>query len=341
MKHLLAKSKCRKKSHLIFFLICNFLIINSTFITQTTSNSTFEIALGGGSYTFEVKHFDKELWNSIVDNETDPSSLFEGTADSVGAISKFVTIYVGENDLSSRVMFSKLMFRWLNIPFESLLVPNGFNSSYINERYTYYYKMWDITFGYWNFTTTEFEHDADYTIINPGIPKKHVYVLKNPSNFSRLLGDYNDFATVVNIDAEIQAANYSMPLLDGDSFIWYLVLDGTIVAKPFDDYLNQLIVALDCINTTSQDNRLLLHRKGLGAYDIEITYNEYGMFQTLVFKTLQNNIIYLVEGSSSHIPVNLTVIIIVLGVVGVILLHTFLRFKKRRDFQMQLSSMTR
>jgi hypothetical protein len=338
MKHLLVKSKCRKKSHLIFILIFNFLIINSTFITQTTSNSTFEIALGGGSYTFEVKHYDIDLWNSIVDNETDPSSLFEGTADMVGAKSKLITLHVDSKSLISHVMFSKLMFRWLSIPFEALLVPNGFNSSYINERYTYYYKMWDITFKYWNFTTTEFEHDADYTIINPGIPIKHVYVLKNPSNLSRLLGDYNDFATVVNNDTEIQAANYSMPLLDGDTFIWYLVLDGMILAKPFDDYPNQLIGALGCINTTSQDNRLLLHRKGLSAYDLKIAYNEFGMMQTLVFVTPQNNIIYLVEGSSSHIPVILTMTIIILGVVGIILLYTFFRFKKKKRFSNSILS---
>jgi hypothetical protein len=313
-------------------------MINSAIITRATSNSSFEIELGGGSFIFEVKHYDKELWNSIVDNETDPSNLFEGTAGKEGAKSKLITISVGSDSLISHVMFSKLMFRWLNIPFETLLVPNGFNSSFIDERYTYYYKMWDITLGYWNFTTTEFEHYADYTNFNPGPPKKHVYVLKNPSNFSRLFDDYNDFATVVNNHTEIQAANYSMPLLDGDSFIWYLVLDGMIVAKDFGDYLNQLITVLGCLNTTSQDNRLFLHRKGLSAYDLEISYNEFGMIKTLAFRSPQNKIIYFLEGSSSHIPVTIIVSIITSSIIGLIILYSILHFKKKKKFTNSLIS---
>jgi len=308
-----------KKPKVVLSLLLILLLISISTISSAF-DSTYSLSLRSGSQVFEVKKYDEDLWNTTVNPISNPSNLFGGEANICGAKSKLVCLNTLGNDISTCGIFNYFFFQWFNVPFNSLLKPNGYDCEYINGRYPYYNLIWDCELGYWNFTTNSFKNYANYTNMNPGPPHKHLFILRDPSNFSRILIDYNDFATVVNNDPTIQAANYSLPLLNGEEFLWQLIVYGLIIADPFSSYLNQIIDGLDCFNASIQENSLIFRISGEKIFIVEITYNNFGIMDTILMKNIQNEIFYLI---TSLYPQNDVYIILglicgaVLGLIGI------------------------
>ena len=103
---------------------------------------------------------------------SNPSKLFGGEANISGAKSKLVCLNTGGGDSNTYGIFFQFIFRWFNVPYNSLLRPNGYDHEYINGRYPYYYLRWDCDFEHWNFATNSFKNYANYTQMNPGPPRK-------------------------------------------------------------------------------------------------------------------------------------------------------------------------
>ncbi|MEJ2278865.1 MAG: hypothetical protein P8Y70_14130, partial [Candidatus Lokiarchaeota archaeon] len=188
------KYRLKEKKSLILLLsfVIMFLLMDNAL---AFSDDAYSLSLTSGAKIYQVERYNKSLWNSMIGSTSDPKTLFGGDANVSGARYKLVSLDRWINDFPPSVMFSYYFFRWLNVPYYPLLNSTGYNFTYINERYQYYYyKIWDCQFEYWNFTTTPFQHNANYSTYNPNPPYKDIWTLRNPSDYSRLLHDYNDFA---------------------------------------------------------------------------------------------------------------------------------------------------
>ena len=67
-----------------------------------------------------------------------------------------------------------------------------------------------------------------------------------PTDLSNIFRYYNNFSTTVNNDPIMQSLNISLPIANGDDYLWYYTLKGLFIASPINSYLNALIDALDC-----------------------------------------------------------------------------------------------
>jgi hypothetical protein len=322
-----------RKPKYIFSSLLILVIVSLSIYPSTFSDSNYSFAIRSGSQVFEVKNYDEDLWKSTINPLSNPSNLFGGEANISGAKSKLVSLRMGGNYVLTSSIFAYFFFRWFNVPYNSLLAPNGYDFEYINGRYPYYHFIWNCEFGYWEFTTKSFKNYADYIQIKPDPipPEKHNIILQHPSNFSRILLDYNDFAAIVNNDSTIQAANYSLPLLNGEEFLWQLIIDGLIIANPFNSYLNQIIDVLDCSNASVQDNSLIFRKSGEEIYIVEISFNNFGMIDTLLMKNTENKEFYHI---TSYYPQY--VVYVILGVIsglvlGLIGLSVFLKQRQQKE----------
>lgn len=321
----------KNKPKIIFSLLLILIMINLSTISSALPDSTYSLSVRSGAQVYEVKNYDEDLWKSTVNPISDPSNLFGGEANISGAKSKLLYQDSGGNDVNTYGIFWQFFFRWYNVPYDSLLKPNGYDYEYLYGRYPNITFIWDCNFGFWEFTINSFKSYENYTNMNPGPPHKHNIILKHPSDFSRILLDYNDFATVVNNDTIIQAANYSLPLLNGEEFLWQLIINGLIIATPFSSYLNQIISALDCSNASVQDNTLILRKYGEEIFDVEITFNNLGIMDTILMKNTQNEVFYHI---TSSYPQN--VVYIVLGVIcgatlGLVGINVYLKRRQKKE----------
>lgn len=330
------KYRLKKKNNLIFLLsfVIMFLLMNNAL---ALSDDAYSLSLVNGAKIYQVEKYNNSLWNSTIGFKSDPNILFEGNANVVGAKSKLVCLDKGMNNvISSAAIFSYYFFRWFNVPYYSLLNANGYNFTYINERYPIY-KIWGCEFGYWNFTTTPFQDYANFTYYNPGPPHKRIRILEDPSDFSRLLYDFNDFATIINNDTAIKAANYSLPIVTGDEFLWHLIIDGFIIANPFNTYLNQMISALNCNNVTIQGKSLSLQEKGKDFFTIEVSFNSLGMIDTLLMKTTQNKVFYQIKCLYPQITVYIILGVICGGIIGLVGIYIFIKWHQKNEIATYLN----
>lgn len=326
-KHVLTRPKLVLSSLLIL------LMISLSTISSVLPNSTYSLSWRSGSQVSEVKYYDEALWKSTVNPISNPSNLFGGEANISGAKSKLVSQDTVGNDVNTYGIFHHFFFRWFNVPYDPLLEPNGFDRDYINERYPDRTFIWDCNFGHWNFTTNSFENYANYTQMNPGPPLKHIMILRHPLDFTRILLDYNDFANAVNNNATIQAANYTLPLLNGEEFLWQLILYGLIIADPFSSYLNQIITALDCINASVEGNSLIFRRRGEDIFIVEIAFNHLGIIDTILMQNTHNEVFYHITSSYPQILVYVILGAICGTIVGLVGIHFYLKRLKKKEIE--------
>jgi len=320
----------QNKPKIVFLSLLIVLMIRLSTISSAF-DPTYSLSLRSGFQVFEVKKYDEDLWNTTVNPLSNPSNLFGGEANISGAKSKLISLYTCGNDVNTYGIFRQFFFRWFSVPYNSLLKPNGYDYEYIIGRYPYYNLIWDSEFGYWNFTTNSFKDYADHTNMNPGPPHKRFFILRDPSNFSRILLQYNDFATVVNNDPTIQAANYSIPLLNGEEFLWQLIIDGLIIADPSNSYLNQIIDVLDCSNASVQDNSLTLRRTGEKIFIVEIKFNNLGMMDTILMKNTQNEVFYHITSSYPQNDVYIFFGVICGAILGLVGLNIYIKSRQKKE----------
>jgi len=320
----------KSSTNLSLLLIILFIIILPTF-SSAFPGSTYSLSLRAGSQVYEVIYYDDNLWKSTVNPLSNPSDLFDGEANITGAKSKLVPLTTGGNELSEFGVFIQFFFQWFNIPYNSLLKPNGYDNEYITERYRSYYLSWDFEFGYWNFTTQPFKTNSDFFRINPGPPPKRVFILQDPSLFSRMLLDYNDFATVVNNDTVIQAANYSLPLVNGEDILWELIKYRLVVASPINSYLNQIISSLNCTNANVQGNSITLRRYGGEIFDVEIIFNSLGIMDTIQMRNAEGVLFYHIVSSYPRNEVYILFGVFCGMIFGLIGIHFYVKNRRKKE----------
>lgn len=303
--------------YLIFGIIL-FILIDSPMVINAYEN--YNLALEKGTQIMEINNYDEQVWNATVNVTSNPNNFFGGEADKVGAKSKTTVLDWWQRDMNTYGMFHGLMIPKDYLPTFLAIHDYGYNHSYITNKFSKRYFVWQTSFVFKSFTINGFSNFSDYT-------KENLMILRYPENISKLLDDYNEFAIIVNNDTVLKSLNYSLPVLSGEDFLWHFVLERFQIGAPVYNYLTAFIGILECKNVSIQENTLIIKRNGIKNYTVEATYNDQGSLETFLLKNSEGYIFYKI---TSYYP-KITVIIIV-GISGlsILIITTFFLFNKRK-----------
>jgi hypothetical protein len=283
----------------------------------------YNLALEKGTQIMDVIDYDEQAWKTTVNMTSNPNNWFRGEADKVGAQSKTTILGWSGRDMNTYGMFDGLIIPRDYIPIFNAIHDYGYNHSYITNKYSYYYDVWDTTFTFRSFTLNTFSNFSDFT-------QEQSLILQDPGNISELLGDYNEFADIVNNDTVLQLLNYTLPILRGDDFLWQFVLERFMIGTPVNYYLTALIGALECNNVSIHGNTLTIKRNGLENYNVEVTYNNQGNLEAFLLQNSEGDIIYKIN---SYYPKITIIVVVGICSVSILALITifFLYNKKRKN----------
>jgi hypothetical protein len=316
--------KKKRKLKLTVLVFLGIFIINYELYPLVSSNSNYTLSLEKGSQIFEVVYYDEETWKDTINVTSKPTDWFGGESDTIGAKSKTTVLGVHDGGSSTYGVFIKLFFSWFDVN-TSILWQYGYSQSYFSNHYPNCPKSWYPQLTSWPFGTEPFDNYS-----NCRIHDIESFLFKEPLDFQNILYDYNDFAAVVNNDTVLQAINISMPILSGDDFLWHFILDRYVMVNPIDNYLTEVINALECENVSVHDNKITFMRFGEKAYIMEFTYNSQGSLDTVIVKNNESNLIYKITSTNLKFVVYIIIGIssgAILGLIG----FSFYR-KKRLTF---------
>ena len=288
------------------------------------ADSSYSLSFEPGSQILEIKYIDLPLWKETIDSSSDPSDWFPEASNQTGASKKNTFLSTDRNDLNTYGIFYQFFYKWFDIN-RSILSQNGYGPSYINGNYTKFYYVWGHEYITDYFTSQPLGQNLDNY--------EQFIMFRQPSDLSTALDDYNNFTTVVNNDPIIQNLSFSLPTVSGDEFLWKYFLNGLNVAKPINNYLLELVDALDCQNVTVQSETLIIYRKGISNYRLEIRFNEQGFMDSLNIKTANDELIYNI---SSWYPKDVALIIggiIIAGLIGLLSLSIYRKRRRLKFFK--------
>ena len=257
-----------------------------------------------------------------MENLVLPTDWFGGESDIIGAKSKTTVLGVNYGGSSTYGMFIKLFFSWFDVN-TSILWEYGYDQTYFIDRYSNSYNVWNPQVKSWLFGTEPFDNYS-----NIRIHEISSSFFQEPLDFQRILYDYNDFATVVSNDTALQAINFSMPILSGDDFLWYFILDRFVMINPINNYLSEVINALECENVSVHENKITFMRFGEKAYIMEFSYNSQGSLDTVIVKNSDSKLIYKITSTNLKFVVYIIIGICsgaILGLIG------FSFYRKRKS----------
>jgi len=319
--------KKRKLKLTVLVFLCIF-IINYELYPLVSSNSNYTLSLEKGSQIFEVKYYDEEAWKDTINVTSNPTDWFGGESDIIGAKSKITVLGVSHGGSSTKGVLNKLFFSWFDVN-TSILWQYGYDQSYFFKYYPNMYNQWFAKLTSWPFGTEPFDNYSNYKI-----HRISSSLFREPLDFQSILYDYNDFAAVVNNDTALQAINLSMPILSGDDFLWYFILDRHVMVNPINNYLTESINALECENVSVQENKITFMRFGEKTYIMELTYFSQGSLDTVIVKNNDNNLIYKITSTNLKF-----VVYIIIGIsLGAILGLIGFRFYRKRNLTLLFKS---
>jgi len=313
--------KKKRKLKLTVLVFLGIFIINYELYPLVSSNSNYTLSLEKGSQIFEVVYYDEETWKDTINITLNPTDWFGGESDTIGAKSKTTVLGVTYGGSGTYAPFIKLFFSWFNIN-TSILWQYGYGQYYFSSYYPNVYNYWNSKLTSWPFGTEPFDNYSNCRIHDPSS-----FLFYEPLDFQSILYDYNDFAAVVNNDTALQAINISMPILSGDDFLWHFILDRFVMVNPINNYLTEVINALECENVRVHENKITFMRFGEKAYIMEFTYNSEGSLDIVIVKNSESNLIYKITSTNLKFVVYIIIGIssgAILGLIG------FSFYRKRR-----------
>ena len=317
--------KKKRKLKLTVLVFLGIFIINYELYPLVSSNSNYTLSLEKGSQIFEVTYYDEETWKDTINVTSNPTDWFGGESDTIGAKSKTTVLGTYYSGSSTYSIFSKLFFSWFDVN-TSILWQYGYGQSYFLSHYPNDYNYWTPQLKYWSFGTEPFDNYS-----NCRIHDSSSFLFYEPLDFQSTLYDYNDFAAVVNNDPALQEINISMPILSGDDFLWYFILERFVMVNPIINYLTEVINVLECENVSVHENKITFMRFGEKAHIMEFTYNSQGSLDTVIVKDNDSNLIYKITSTNLKFVVYTIIGICssaILGLIG----FSFYRKRKLTSF---------
>lgn len=310
-----------KSFKIIMIIFLTIFFFNISKIRLTNASFDYSIALEKGTQIYEVKFYNDAVWEQTVNTTSNPNDWFMGDANLIGSKSKTTILDWMEDDLLIYILIRDLIIPKNILPVFFFIENYGYNFTYFLNNYPGYHKVWEYNLNFWDFRSN---NDFDYT--NDSTTKS--IILQNPDEYNKLINDYNNFSTVVNNDSILQSLGYSLPFLTGDEILWHFILERFTLAAPINNYLITLVNALGCKNVTVQDHSLIIRRKGITNYIVDVIYNNQGNLETFVLKNSEGYEFYKITSYSPKFVVLIIITICLICVSTLIVYHLY-RKKKR------------
>ncbi len=311
----------KRKLKFIVFVFLGIFIINYELYPLVSSYSNYSISLEKGSQIFEVKNYDEEAWKDTINVTSSTTVWFGGESDTIGAKSKTTVLGVHDGGSSTYGIFIRLFFRWFDVN-TSILQQYGYGGSYIYNNYPNAYDYWVPQLTIWPFGTEPFDNYSNYKFYD-----RPSFLFRDPLDLQKILYDYRDFAAVVNNDTALSSINFSMPVLSGHEFLWHFILDRYMMVNPIDNYLTEVINALECENISVHENKITFMRFGEKTYIVDFTYNSEGLLDNIIIKNNDGDLIYKITSSDLKLVVYIIIGISLGAILGLI---GFSFYRKRR-----------
>ncbi len=300
----------------IFFIIAVVFLVASL---NVKAADTYQLNISKGTQNYQVNQYDDTTWKEYISTSTTPEDLFGGSADEIGAESKFTTTMWTDDSYTTFDLFNRLLLPSIDVLNRSLV--DSLERS-INDDYDEKYELWKISVSDWDFTTEDFESQANN--------RKVLLAFTDPEDFVTILSDYNDWVSEIN--GTIGSINISISTMSSDEFLYKILLNNEIIATtPIEDYLKNVVEELDCKNIEVDGTKLVFEKDGKKDYVVEITFSDRGMISSYTFKDDNDNTIYEITSSNSNDPIIIGVIIVFIvatGAYGIILIYKKLQSKE-------------
>ena len=306
----IVRNGIRKKRALlaVFLLGTIFISLGSTGIAAKT---TYEVALEKGTELYIVNQYNKDKWEDIFGDELEPDDWFGGDSDKVGAKSRITFRNVGDFKTDT---FEALMTIFdvsdaipddLQINNNTMKLLVRFSEDFIDELYPDKFSIWEAITVKWDYETEEFDETPDQKV-------NTIQVFKNIKNLKHILENYNEWASIININKT--QLGYEYPIMDGDDFLWQLILSGKLaIARPFNTYLKELVDRLDVDDVEVKGSTLILDKNEKEDYTVEVSFNEQGIISSFIIKSEDERLIYEISIDDTYD----IVLIVFIGIAGV------------------------
>lgn len=320
----MSKNNKNLRIRIYSLLILCFLLIGtfSTIVTATTYYPTFT----KGTEFFQVATYNETAWQTTVSTDSNPNDWFGGDANITGAQSKFTTLgWASATWEMYDVLTSLFLTDSSDVSVLMFLWDNGYNETEINDNFNNTYSLTSGMRSQWYFVSGAFNESYISAIDMP-------IILNNPTDYKKILDDYNDLAYAIQSDDFGPVFNPIVkPVfqnMTADALLWDLVFSTLAMGTPISTYIQELVDTLGCENASYSGNTLIIERTEEANYTIEITYGAQGTLMSFVVKNGADTIIYQFISIGNT---NLTVYIIV----GVIIacfsgLMVYIIYKKKK-----------
>ncbi|MHA1294420.1 MAG: hypothetical protein ACTSQJ_17390 [Promethearchaeota archaeon] len=304
-----------------------FAVILIGFIAISNANdSTYQLKVNKGTLTTKIEKYDKNAWKDSINSSYGPKDWFNGDADETGAKKKITIRSIDEVKYSTYDIWFNFFLSYIPEEVLGLLMSDpdqfGFTEKNINNNYDKKYNAWEILYVEWKYTTEEFDEEADISNFKS--------IIKNPEDFKIMLDDFNDWTEDINI--LLQLFSLKISEVNEEDFLWNMLLDGLFIAGPINQYIEDLIDALEVEKITVEDNNILIEKTGKEEFNVEILYNSQGLQSSFTIKDNDGNIIYqIVSDNSNEITLILTISIVIGGIIGIVII-SIKRKKRNRQF---------
>lgn len=309
-------------------IMCILLNLGASALAQSTY---YDIAVIKGTQTYEVQPFNEGEWAKTV------TEWFKGDCNKSGARSKITTRAIYNWSWGMYDVFLHSILPLMYSPEESygiaaLVGSLDFDKEYINETYDEEFSIWNIYQAKWFYTKGTFNETANYTwIANP--------IFKEPRDYANALEAYNDLITDLNREPLIKFLKLIFPRFTPDEFLWELVLNGLIIAKPFNDYLVNLVQELDCsADVRVEQNTLIFRRVGKTILEIEVIFGDRGTQKSFIVKDVYGKVIYEINSQYSSDLVVVYSLFLLIPIIGVISIYLINKHWKKKKTQSKTSA---
>ena len=307
------------------------IILMGISISAIAQSSSYMMRADRSTTIFNLEEYNEDAWKDTIGTETDPEELFGGEGDQEGAQSKITIRSISESEWSTYDMFTNLfdvLDSMSNEQLQLFIMQANFTEEEINEQYPDEYEVWSVLLAKWDFTTEEIEKDSDE-------PDEYIPVFKDPENILEIIGDYNEWIAKANPVMMMMGLD-PFPVMSGEELMWQLLLEGTPIPSPFEDYLKDITEELDCDCMEVEENTLIVERTGEENYTIEIEFNDRGLQGIIEVKDENDKTIYRITSSDT---VTLPFVILTIGIIITVATVSLIVWKKKKKKEMDLKQL--
>jgi hypothetical protein len=294
--------------------------------TAVAATPDYQLTLTKSTEEYTVVNYDASAWKATISPISSPKQFFQGDANVTGARSKqTVKGWVDTTFTTYQAMLSLYfsLSEYLVWQAYNISAVAGFNETMINDKYPNEYAVWSGISAEWYFTKGAYPETPNNTVVP-------IVMMKNPSDYKSILDDCNAIVDeILNSSLNPLIKSQFLPNITADQFAWQLVTYGFGVLSPRNTYLETMVTALGCVNTTASGSTLIFNKTGVTDYSIEIAYGSRGILSTFVVKNASGDIIYQITSSNSD-WLFYTLLFSFIGVLVIAIVFLIVRKRKLR-----------